>query len=163
MRAEHTGNASGDRAQRMAQQVSQSHEITKELVQALANYAYAELAADVTLGASAGVYSDLLTVNLATSLPSGSLTITFSTSSTHVTNTGSNYFRVMVDGVAKRGAYATIGTLNFGVCALQVLRVPVTAGNHVVKLQWSTDFSSARINAKSSVAEHANLLVQEGA
>lgn len=162
MRTEHTGTAPGDRAQRMAQVVGQAHEQTKSVVAALANLAYAELSTDQSLAGSAGVFSPLLSVNIVTTLASGSLLVTFTASSAQITNAGNTYFRLVVDGVVRRGTRGQVAA-GFGLNSAIVQRIPVTRGTHTVAVQWSADNNTARINAKSLSYEHANLVVQEAA
>ncbi len=159
MRVELTGNAPGDRAQRMAQVVGQAHEQTKGVVAALANVAYVELATDVSLGASAA-FSPLISIKITSTLDAGALVVTFTASSAQLTNSGNTYFRIVVDGVVRKGTRGQIAA-GFGLNSAIVQRIPVTRGPHTVVVQWSADNNTARINAKSLTYEHANLLVQE--
>jgi hypothetical protein len=161
MRVEHTGNASGDRAQRMAQQVGQSHEVTKTLVAAISNYAGVDLTQDTTTSSTALV--PLLAVGLKTLLASGSLLITFSASFNKATIAGPAVFVVNVDGVSYRGCVVTCAAAASDTAHI-LLRVPVKAGAHTVTVLWQVNSGTLRIATKTvPLNEFATLLVQEAA
>jgi hypothetical protein len=169
-RAEPTGHAGADRAQRMAQDVGRAHEQTKAYVKALvdstiaalANQAYAALAVDTNLATSAS-YLVMLTANITTVLASGHLVISFSASGLKLAALGSNFFEIVVDGVVMKGCYHTTPAAAYAWSIGMMVRVPVTAGLHVVQLQWRTDSNSSRVNAASIPEEHMHLLAQEAA
>lgn len=160
VRQELTGVASQDRAQRMAQQVGQAHELTKAVVTALANSTFERLTTDVTIATSAS-YATLLTATIDTTLTSGNLDISFSASGQKITNNGSALFRILVDGVAARGMATTCAAVTSSWAMSLVDQVAVTKGPHTVLLQWRTDTSSLRILAASTAEHHACLRVQE--
>lgn len=162
LRREQTGDVSKDRAQALAMRVATAHEQTKDVVSALANRTLVSLSTDNTLAGSAGVYTDLLTTTLTSVLHDGHLDILFTASGTHPTTANATtYFRVLVDGVFASGCYFTNGIANAAWAQSILTRVAVSKGPHTVLVQWSTDNNSARINAATSVNEHASLLVQE--
>lgn len=157
-RAEYTGSAAGDRAQRQAQSAVAAHEQTKSIVAAMMNRSYVTLAANTTT--SLTTYVTLLTTTLTTTLASGSLDVRFSVSGAHTTLAANGYFLVLVDGVAQKGllAYSAAGQ---GFNGSMVQRIAVTRAPHTVTLQWKVDAGTARINASTVATEHAHLLVQE--
>lgn len=160
VRAEHTGNASEDRAQILARQASQSHEITKSAVKALANYVSGDLAADAsTTGAS---LVDLMSVTITSTLASGFLIAEFCCGFNKPTIAATARFVVNVDGVDIRGTDFTVDTVGGAGNVNILVRVPAKAGAHVVKVRWFTNSGTVRINAKSSpLNEFATLLVRE--
>lgn len=157
-RAEHTGNAGQDRAQRLAQQTATAHEQTKNVVAALMNHAYATLVTDTTIATAA--YATLLTATITTVLPTGHLVLSFSASGGKTTGAGTAFFELFVDGVLVKGCYVQV-PLNVAFATSMVARAAVSKGTHTVLLKWRTDVSSLRINAASIGEEHAHLLVQE--
>lgn len=160
VRQEFTGVVAQDRAQRMAQQVGQAHELTKAVVAALANSTFERLTTDVTIATSAS-YATLLTATIDTTLPSSELAIFFTASGQKITNNGSALFRVLVDGVAARGVITTCGAVTSSWAIALVDQVAVTKGPHTVLLQWRTDTSSLRILAATTAEHHACLRVHE--
>lgn len=164
LRLQHTGAFARDQEQRLAQQAAAKTNLHVDTLAVLANRGYIALAADTTLAGSAGVYTTLLSASVTTTLKNGFLIVTFTASGTHPTTANSTvYFKLFVDGVFVRGAYVTTGIAAAAFAAPILARVPVTAGSHVVRIDWSTDNNSARINANSNVNEHAALLAQEAA
>lgn len=156
------GSFAVEQQQRLAQDTARKVNSYADMLNAMVNRAYVALTTDVTL-ATAASYATLLTANITTVLATGFLIVTFSTSAVKITTIGNMNFRVVVDGVAIKGAYSTAQVINTAMCAAMVVRVPVTRGAHVVQLQWITNSNSARINAASIFEEHANMLVQEAA
>lgn len=102
----------------------------------------AEITANVTTSSTA--WSDLLALSI-TTRPNHALLVlaqvTFSNSSTNT----ANYFRVVVDGVARRGSgarYVNAPSAHAGV----MVPVPgIAPGAHAIKLQWRVDSGTCRI------------------
>lgn len=158
VRVEHTGDTSQDRAQRLARDVANAHELTKAFVAILANRSYAALATDTTIAAAA--YATLLTAQIMTLAPTGFLLVTFTASGLKTTAQGTISFQVLLDGVPVKGMHVGEGA-SFQFSASMLVRAPVKAGPHTVQLQWQTNISGAQINAASVNEEHASMLVQE--
>ena len=159
-RTVHTGTFQGGQAQKLAQDTARKANTLAEQVAALQNRAYAALTTDST--APLFTYATLLTANITTVLATGYLIVTFTASGAHITNPGQTYFQVLVDNVIKKGIGVTMTTGGSWSASI-VLRTVVTRGPHVVLVQWNSDAASGRINAASTVEEHAHLLVQEAA
>lgn len=158
LRREQTGDVSRDRAQALAQRVATAHEQTKDIVAALMNQAYEALAADKNINIAA--YATLLTASITTVLASGHLVVTLTASGVEVASAGTIFFQVLVDGVIAKGVWSTVAAgAAFSVSL--VVRVAVSRGPHAVVVQWKTSVNNARINASTSVEEHAHLLLQE--
>jgi hypothetical protein len=161
IRRTHTGDYKVDQQQRLAQAAAVVTNSHRDMLNALVNRAYAELATDTgTLNVAA--YTTLLTANITTVLATGYLLITVSSSGAQVTNAATVYLQVTVDGVVKRACYATVNVAWSWSLAM-VVRVPVTRGPHVVTTQWKSNQPSVHINPLTVNGEHASLLVQEAA
>lgn len=130
-----------------------------DLLRVLNNRVYIALDVDISIGIAA--YATLLQSNIITILDRGFLLITFTASCVHITNAATIFFQILVDGVVKKGSYATFAAVSSGLNVSMVLMVPVRKGPHNIKLQWKTDNVTARILAKTVVEEHCHLLVQE--
>ncbi len=112
---------------------------------------------------AASAYTTLLTANITTVLATGYLVITCSASGIQITNPGTVFLEVLVDGVVAKGCFTSIPTAGFSFNLSMMVRVAVTRGPHVVLLKWKPNVSSAHINAATVVEEHAHMLVQEAA
>lgn len=157
LRQEPTGTARGDRAQLQARDVAKAHEITKAVVAALANRAYAALLVDAAINIAP--YATLLSVPITTTLAKGFLVITWSAAAGN-TAACSLFFQVLVDNVVQKGTRVDV-VAGGGSAPSMVLRVPVVKGAHTVLLQWKTNVNGAHCNAFTTLEEHASLLVQE--
>lgn len=151
-------------AQILAQKTAAKTNDHVDALRVLNNRVFVPLLVDTTLGGTAGVYTTLLTATINTILTSGFLYITLTVSGTHPTVANATIdFRILVDGVLVQGSYDTAGVAGAAFASAILTRVAVKKGAHTVLAQWSTDNNSARINAKTSTQEHANMLVQEAA
>lgn len=126
---------------------------------------FAELLGDV---AAPGAFADLLTVAIATAAAASRLKIVFSASIGLSLSLGgvlsTASFRVLLDGVALRGSAASASLTGSTASATLTLQVPVTAGPHVVTLQWQVIgvLAAAAIRPVTRPdLEHASLLVEE--
>ena len=121
--------------------------------------AFADQGSDVTTTSTTWV--DLLSVTLTTG--ANFLIIMASFSATTALAANNVMFRLLVDGVAKRGA-STMDTVSFASSGAIHGRYVVSAGEHTIKLQWqaSSALSAARVRpAANPESEHASLLVME--
>lgn len=118
-----------------------------------------ELDADTSTNSSTWV--DLLTVNVTT--VAGSKLMVHFTAGFINTGTATTYFRVTVDGTAKRGVANRASNNNYGQNASAVMTVPgLASGAHVVKLQWRVSGNVANVRPVTNPdSEHATLLVEE--
>jgi hypothetical protein len=116
--------------------------------------AFAEVSVDTST--TSGTFVDLLTINF-TKLMDASYLIVSANMSGDQSNANQVYYRIMADGVAKRGAGYQPG------CAAITLRISgINAGARVIKLQWCVSGGTGRINVVTSPDwAHASLLVEE--
>jgi hypothetical protein len=119
----------------------------------------AEVSTDTTTTSTSWV--DLLTITL-TMASAGKLLAQFSAGFTMSGANNGAYFRIMVDGTAKRGvASRYINTPGHSV-AISYLASGLAAGSHTVKVQWRASASTLQIRpAGQPDSEHAVLIVQE--
>jgi len=120
---------------------------------------------------ASGVFVDLLTVNISTG--AGFLLIDTSFSPALGPTPGgvfaaNVYFRILLDGVAERGAavgpFTAPGTISEPQAGAITLRRPVAPGPHTVKLQWRTTVGLTMFIRPVGAGvdkEHASLLVEE--
>ena len=162
-RREHTGDPQADRMQAQAQQTSMAHEQTKAVVKALANYAWLDLLADTTISSASLVDLFPAPLTIKTTLATGNLIIEFSTSFAKSAVAGTIVFVVTVDGVDTRGAATSPAASADGQLSI-LLRVPVKAGTHTVKVRCLSNAGSFTIAAKTvPLNAYASLRVQEAA
>lgn len=123
------------------------------------NYAYVELAADVTISSTSLV--DLLTAKITTTLGSSFLLVTFSTSFAKSSTAGTVVFTISVDGTDVRGAATTVGASADGSLTISV-RLPVKAGAHTVKARWLNNAGAVTVAAHTApLNDFASLLIEE--
>jgi len=155
-RNEQTGNPALDRIQNNVRAIV---EFIRSLLW-LTRRAYASLSEDVTAPAA---YATLLTAKITTHSAKGFLSVAFTASGARLTNAATTFFQVLIDGKVVKGCQVTAAAA-FGFSAAIVVRAPVSAGAHVVEVQWMTDnIVTSRINAASVVTEHAAMSVYEEA
>lgn len=154
------GTFQEQQAQLLAQQGASKTNQHVDTLRVLNNRKYIPLATD-TGNVAAAAYADLLVADITTFLDNGFIIISFSASGIQVTNPGTAFFQLLVDGVVAKGMYTTVPTAGFSFNAAMLIRVAVKKGSHRVKVQWKTNVNSIHINAKTVVEEHAHLLVQE--
>lgn len=123
--------------------------------------AYVATTADTTT--SSASYVELMSTTITSAMASSYLVLSFTASGVKSTNAGTVTFQIVVDGTAVKGC--SIGTLTatWHWNAAIVVRVPVVAGLHTVRIDWATTTASVRVNAASLVDEHASLHVFEEA
>lgn len=156
----HTGQLPMEQAQRLGQKAAQEINHLIDEITVLKNRGYAALTTDVTINIAA--YAPLLTTTIRTLLANGFVILTLTASGAQAAGAGTIYFQILVDDVVVKGVWSTVGAGDaFSVSLLA--RVAVRAGNHVVKVQWRTSVNGARVNAATSVEEHAHVLAQEAA
>jgi hypothetical protein len=155
------GSFVANQAQRQGQQAAAGVNSAADDIRVLNNRKYVPLATDVTIGIAA--YATLLRADINTFLARGFLIITFTASTAHITNVATTYFQIVLDGTPIKATYTTFQAVPGAQNASIILQVPVRKGAHTVLVQWKTDNTSARINAKTVLEEHAHLLVQEAA
>ena len=154
---QHTGDATLDRIQNNVRDLIA---YVRSLLW-MTRRTYVALGTD-TGNVAAAAYATLLTTTLTTSLARSFLIIHLSASGIQITNAGTVFFQVLVDGAIVKGCYTTVpATYSFG--ASMVVRIPVTQGLHTVILQWKTNVNSAHINALSTTEEHAAMSIHEEA
>jgi hypothetical protein len=120
-----------------------------------------EITVNTTTTAVAFADPPLLEVNI-TAGDVGFLLIWFAVTCSSSSNNRTVFFRVLVDGVVRRGGAARVSTLSQPQAVGIVLRVPVVAGARVVKVQWRVDGGTGQIRPIAAPdAESASLLVAE--
>ena len=105
---------------------------------------------------SSKVFEDLLTINMTTG--ANNLTVMFSAAVVGGSQGHHTDFRLMIDGVPKHGGRAGktpgVGSLSWV--------GPVTAAEHVIKIQWKVTGSTSRIRPVSEPdTEHAQVVIYE--
>jgi hypothetical protein len=153
-RSEQTGNAQLDRIQNMVRTVL---EYLRSLLW-LTQRAYVALDADVTTASA--TYATLLSAAITTVAARSHLAIAFTTSGVHATNAATTFFKVVVDNADAKGCYATVAA-GYAFSAAIVVRVPVVAGRHTVRVDWSSDNATAQIHAATVLTEHAAMSIHE--
>ncbi len=123
---------------------------------------YAGLEVDVSTSSPYPAYVDIPTMAItlvttkATSTLRCEMTCCFQNSVAKIV-----YFRILIDGVAIKGAAATSGQNSLQTVAL-TFHYDVTTGSHPVKLQWCRSGGTASCNPiADSDFNHCSLLVQE--
>lgn len=124
----------------------------------IGNRAASTKGTDTTIGVAA--YATLLTATITSLQATSILDIDFTASGIHITNQGTTYFQVVVDGTPVKGCYTTVG-IGFAFTAAISCEAAVSAGEHTVLVQWKTDAASSRILAATVNEEHAHVLVRE--
>ena len=120
---------------------------------------FAEISADTSI--TSATFVDVLSASV-TTLGGTKLIVTASFA---ISNTGANtthHFRIVVDGVAKRGAGIRYTNTPGATGGIAIVVVGVAAGAHTVKLQARVDSGTLRIRPVTAPDdEHASLVVQE--
>lgn len=119
---------------------------------------FAEVTVNTTTTSTSMI--DLLTQNITTG--AGFLVITFTWAASRVSGTSAAIrFQLLVDGVLTVKSEDTSISSRASSGSLSA-RVPVTAGSHVVKIQWSVASSTGQIRPTlGGVYEHASLTCME--
>lgn len=162
-RSVHTGTFAGQQQQRLAQDAARQVNSHADMLNALVNRSYTALAVDASLAGSALVYTALFSASITTVMATGYLLMTFTASGTHTFLGATVDFKLLVDNVLTKGAYVTVRGAGDAFSVAIVSRVAVTRGAHTVRVDWSTDNSTARLRPATVDREHAALLVQEAA
>ena len=130
------------------------HAHSQELVQTQ----MVEVILDTTTASA--TFVDLLSLTLTTGANSIIVQATFAAGNTNANI--DEFFRVVIDGVAVRGAGIRVITSSGASSGAISCKRAVTAAAHTVKLQWRTSNNTARIRPVTAPdAEHACLIVSE--
>ncbi len=156
-RSEQTGNAQLDRIQNMVRTLV---EYLRGLLWLESN-AYVALKTDISTASA--TYATILTASITTVAAHSFLNILFTASGSRITNAGTAFFQVLVDGVVVKGCQSTVPSagISYGFNVALVVLAPVIAGRHSVVVQWKTDSATSQISAASSVTEHAAVSIHE--
>lgn len=121
--------------------------------------AFTELTANATTTAT-GYSGSLLSVTITTG--ANPVIIHFSVSCQHSSSNQRNDFRLLVDGVARRGVSVfSPSNLNGNSGALVYKTTALSAGSHTVTIQWRVAAGTGQIPVTSTVVDHACLFVEE--
>jgi hypothetical protein len=119
---------------------------------------FVEVAADVSTTSTTWV--DLLSTTITTL--AGFLLLTTTVSPNTSSTSAGFYIRLLLDGVAVRGASGYAGSATFNETVSIVSKEAVTAGLHTVKVQWRVSTGTLRCRPVTAPdQDHASLLIQE--
>lgn len=159
-RNEHTGNPVIDRIQGNVRDLIAFVRRLGERVTALESGKFLALAVDKT-NTGAGAYVDLMSTTYVSAKASSFLLLTLMASFVKATAAGGVYFTILVDGAqVGDSTYLTVPLNSAGNCCLMV-RHPVVAGTHTIKVQWAGSPNSVVCRPATNLNEFCSLYIQE--